>query len=114
MKPLAAKSCEADYLDTPPSYGRHRQVLFSQKMQGLGSAAVSTVTIRPTGESDPHSHGRSDEFWIVRKGHGKIIADGNGAEGNMLKMMRKVCFTRLARFSAEFEYCLPQKIAPIA
>ena len=80
MKPLVAKSWEEDYLATPPPYERHRQVLFSQKMQGVKSAALGTVTIPPTGKSDPHSHERSDEFWIITKGHGKIIADGNEVE----------------------------------
>ena len=80
MKPLLAKSWEADYVATPPPYERHRQVLFSPKMQGVDSATIGTVTIPPTGKSDPHSHERSDEFWIVNKGYGKVIADGNEVE----------------------------------
>jgi mannose-6-phosphate isomerase-like protein (cupin superfamily) len=80
MKPLLAKSWEADYLATPPPYERHRQVLFSPKIQGVGSATIGTVTIPPAGKSDPHSHERSDEFWIVITGRGKVIADGNEVE----------------------------------
>ena len=80
MKPLVAKSWEADYLATPSPYERHRQVLFSMKQHGISSASIGTVTIPPTGKSDPHSHERSDEFWIITKGHGKIIADGNEVE----------------------------------
>ena len=80
MKPLVAKSWEADYLATPSPYERHRQVLFSMKQHGINSASIGTVTIPPTGKSDPHSHERSDEFWIITKGHGKIIADGSEVE----------------------------------
>jgi mannose-6-phosphate isomerase-like protein (cupin superfamily) len=76
MKPLVAKSWEGDYLVTPPPYERHRQVLYSPKIQGITSASIGTVTIPPTGKSDPHMHERTDEFWIFTKGHGKVIADG--------------------------------------
>jgi mannose-6-phosphate isomerase-like protein (cupin superfamily) len=76
MKPLVAKSWEADYLATPSPYERHRQVLYSPKIQGISSASIGTVTIPPTGKSDPHMHERTDEFWIITKGHGKVIADG--------------------------------------
>ena len=62
---------------TAPPYERHRQVLFSPKIQGVSSAAIGTVTIPPTGKSDMHMHERTDEFWIVTKGHGKVIADGD-------------------------------------
>jgi len=74
------KSWEADFLPTPPPYERHRQVLFSSKLQGRTSAAVGTVTIPPGGQSDAHIHENSDEFWIITKGHGKVIADGNEVE----------------------------------
>ncbi len=80
MKPLVAKSWEADYLATPPPYERHRQVLYSTKIQGVKSASLGTVTIPPTGKSDPHSHEVTDEFWIITKGHGKVIADENEVE----------------------------------
>lgn len=80
MKPLVAKSWEADFLATPPPYERHRQVLFSLKMHGISSASLGTVTIPPTGKSDAHSHEGSDEFWIITKGHGKVIADGNAVD----------------------------------
>jgi mannose-6-phosphate isomerase-like protein (cupin superfamily) len=75
VKPLVAKSWEGDYLATPPPYERHRQVLFSPKIQGVSSASIGTVTIPPTGKSDMHE--RTDEFWIVTEGHGKVIADGD-------------------------------------
>ena len=65
---------------TPPPYERHRQVLISPKIQEADSATIGTVTIPPTGKSDPHSHEQSDEFWIVTRGHGKVIADGNEVE----------------------------------
>jgi mannose-6-phosphate isomerase-like protein (cupin superfamily) len=77
MKPILVKSWEVDFLATPPPYERHRQVLFSSKIQGMTSTAVGTVTIPPGGQSDPHVHEHSDEFWILTKGHGKVIADGN-------------------------------------
>jgi len=76
MKPLVAKSWEGDYLATPPPYERHRQVLFSPKIQGVSSASIGTVTIPPTGKSDLHMHERTDEFWIVTRGHGKVIVNG--------------------------------------
>ncbi len=34
----------------------------------------------PTGRSDPYSNERSDEFWIVTRGHGTIIVDRNEVE----------------------------------
>jgi mannose-6-phosphate isomerase-like protein (cupin superfamily) len=34
------------------------------------------VTIPPTGKNGPHVHERTDEFWIITRGHGKVIADG--------------------------------------
>jgi mannose-6-phosphate isomerase-like protein (cupin superfamily) len=71
-----ARSWEGDYLATPPPYERHRQVLFSPKIQGVSSASIGTVSIPPTGKSDPHLHERTDEFWIITMGHGEIIADG--------------------------------------
>jgi mannose-1-phosphate guanylyltransferase/mannose-6-phosphate isomerase len=77
MKPILVKSWEVDFLPTPPPYERHRQVLFSSKLQGRTSAAVGTVTIPPSGQSDQHIHENSDEFWIITKGHGKISVDGN-------------------------------------
>ena len=77
MKPILVKSWEVDFLPTPPPYERHRQVLFSSKIQGRTSAAIGTVTIPPGGQSDAHVHENSDEFWILTKGHGKITADGN-------------------------------------
>ena len=80
MKPILVKSWEVDFLATSSPYERHRQVLFSSKLQGRTSAAVGTVTIPPGGQSDPHIHEKSDEFWIITKGHGKVIADGNEVE----------------------------------
>ena len=80
VKPLLAKSWEADFLATPPPYERHRQVLFSEKIQGMRSAAIGTVTIPPGSKSDYHLHEKSDEFWIVTKGHGKVKVDGNEVE----------------------------------
>jgi len=80
MKPILVKSWEADFLPTPPPYERHRQVLFSSKIQGRTSAAIGTVTIPPGGQSDAHVHEHSDEFWILTKGHGKVSADGNEVE----------------------------------
>ena len=80
MKPILVKSWEADFLPTPPPYERHRQVLFSSKLQGRTAAAIGTVTIPPGGQSDPHTHETSDEFWIITKGHGKISVDGNDVE----------------------------------
>lgn len=77
MRPLLAKSWETDFLATPPPYERHRQVLFSAKIQGVTSASVGTVTIPPGSKSDAHIHERSDEFWIITKGHGKVSVDGN-------------------------------------
>jgi mannose-6-phosphate isomerase-like protein (cupin superfamily) len=41
------------------------------------SHAIGTVTIPPGGQSDPHVHEHSDEFWILTKGHGRISVDGN-------------------------------------
>ncbi|HXZ98405.1 MAG TPA: cupin domain-containing protein [Candidatus Acidoferrum sp.] len=75
-KLLVARSWEGDYLATPPPYERHRQVLFSPKIQGVRSASIGTVTIPPTGKSDAHLHEQTDEFWIITNGHGEIIADG--------------------------------------
>jgi mannose-6-phosphate isomerase-like protein (cupin superfamily) len=79
MKPSVTKSWEAEYLATP-LYERHRQVLFSPKIQGVSSASIGTVTIPPTGEADPHIYERTDQFRIVAKGHGKIIVDGGEAD----------------------------------
>ncbi|HKM51576.1 MAG TPA: cupin domain-containing protein [Candidatus Bathyarchaeia archaeon] len=76
MKPIVAKSWEADFIATPPPYERHRQVLFSPKIQGV-KAGIGIVTIPPGGKSDTHSHDKSDEVWIVTKGHGKVSVDGN-------------------------------------
>jgi mannose-6-phosphate isomerase-like protein (cupin superfamily) len=80
MKPILVKSWEVDFLQTPPPYERHRQVLFSSKIQGMRSAAIGTVTIPPGGQTDPHVHEGSDEFWISTKGHGKVNVDGNEVE----------------------------------
>ncbi|MGA3406301.1 MAG: cupin domain-containing protein [Candidatus Bathyarchaeia archaeon] len=77
MKPLVARAWEADYLATPAPYERHRQVLFSSKIQGVTSAAILAITIPAGGQSDPHSHEVSDEFWIITQGHGKVNVDGN-------------------------------------
>lgn len=77
MKPLIAKSWDADFLSTPPPYERLRQVLFSPRIQGIKSAAIGTVTVPPGSHSDAHSHERTDEFWIVVMGHGKVDVDGN-------------------------------------
>ena len=77
MKPIVAKTWEADYLATSAPYERHRQVLFSQKIQGTTSASIGTVTLPPGSKSDYHLHEKSDEFWIVTKGHGKVNVDGN-------------------------------------
>ena len=77
MKPIVAKSWEADFIATPPPYERHRQVLFSSKLQGITSTAIGTVTIPPGGQSDLHLHEMPDEFWISTKGHGKVKVDGN-------------------------------------
>jgi mannose-6-phosphate isomerase-like protein (cupin superfamily) len=79
MKPSVMKSWEAEYLATPLHEG-HRQVLFSLKIQGVSSASIGTVTIPPTGEADPHMYERTDQFWIVAKGQGKIILDGGEAD----------------------------------
>jgi mannose-1-phosphate guanylyltransferase/mannose-6-phosphate isomerase len=80
MKPLVARSWESDYLADPPPYQRHRQVLFSPKIQGVNSASIGTVTIPPTGKSDVHMHERTDEFWIITRGHGKLIVEGGEAD----------------------------------
>ncbi len=80
MKPILMKSWEVDFLPTPAPYERHRQVLFSSKLQGRTSAAIGTVTIPPGGQSDLHVHENSDEFWIITKGHGKISVDGNDVD----------------------------------
>ena len=77
MKPILVNSWEVDFLPTPAPYERHRQVLFSSKLQGRTTAAIGTVTIPPGGQSDPHIHENSDEFWIITKGHGRISVDGN-------------------------------------
>jgi mannose-6-phosphate isomerase-like protein (cupin superfamily) len=80
MRPLVAKSWECSYLARSPPYERHRQVLLSPRIQGIASAAIGTVTIPPTGKSDAHMHELTDEFWIVTKGHGKVIVDGAEAD----------------------------------
>jgi mannose-6-phosphate isomerase-like protein (cupin superfamily) len=80
MRPILAKSWEADFLATPPPYERRRQVLLSGKIHGLSSAAIGTVTIPPGSRGDYHSHEKSDEFWIFTNGHGRINVDGNEAE----------------------------------
>jgi mannose-1-phosphate guanylyltransferase/mannose-6-phosphate isomerase len=77
MRPILVKPWETDFLVTPPPYERHRQVLFSSKIQGIKSASVGTVTIPPGSKSDAHIHERSDEFWIITRGHGRVSVDGN-------------------------------------
>ena len=79
MKPLIAKSWEADFLATPPPFERHRQVIFSKKQHGVSSASICAVTIPPGGKSDEHMHDATDEFWIITRGKGKVIVDGNEA-----------------------------------
>jgi mannose-6-phosphate isomerase-like protein (cupin superfamily) len=80
MKPLVAKPWEADFVFTPAPYERRRQVLFSPKIQGVSCASIGTVTVPPGSKSDPHSHERTDEFWIVTMGHGKVTVDGSEAD----------------------------------
>jgi mannose-6-phosphate isomerase-like protein (cupin superfamily) len=77
MKPITAKSWEAEFLATPPPYERHRQVIFSKRETGVSSASVCSVTIPPGGKSDTHMHEVADEIWIVTRGRGKVIVDGN-------------------------------------
>jgi len=59
MKPVLVRSWEADFLATSPPYERHRQILFSPKIQGVKSAAIGTVTIPPGSKSDAHMHEQS-------------------------------------------------------
>lgn len=80
MKPLVAKSWEAEYVATPAPFERQRQVLFSRSIQGINSASIGTVTIPPGSKSDYHLHDKSNEFFIVTKGHGKVIVDGNDVD----------------------------------
>jgi mannose-6-phosphate isomerase-like protein (cupin superfamily) len=77
MKPLVSKSWEADYLATPPPYERQRQVIFSKRKFGISSASICSVTIPPGSKSDEHMHEATDEFWIITRGRGKVIVDGN-------------------------------------
>jgi mannose-6-phosphate isomerase-like protein (cupin superfamily) len=77
MKPVVAKSWEADFLATPSPYERHRQVLLSQKTHGVRSAAIGTTTIPPGSQTDYHSHEQTDEYFIFTKGHGRLKVDGN-------------------------------------
>jgi len=80
MRPIKVEPWKTDFLATAAPYERHRQVLFSSKLQGMKSAAIGTVTIPPGSQSDAHIHETSDEFWIVTEGHGKVNADGNGVD----------------------------------
>jgi len=79
MKPLVAKSWEADYLATPPPFERQRQVIFSKRKFGISSASICSVTIPPGSKSDEHLHEANDEIWIITRGKGKVIVDGNEA-----------------------------------
>lgn len=47
MRPVEVEPWKIDFLATPAPYERHRQVLFSSKLQGMKSAAIGTVTIPP-------------------------------------------------------------------
>jgi mannose-6-phosphate isomerase-like protein (cupin superfamily) len=80
MKPLIAKSWEANFLATPPPFERQRQVIFSRRQHGLSSASICAVTIPPRGKSDEGTHDATDEFWIITRGRGKVIVDGNEAD----------------------------------
>ena len=80
MKPITGKSWEAEFLATPPPYERQRQVIFCKRETGVSSASVCAVTIPPGGKSDTHMHDVSDEFWVVTRGRGKVIVDGNEVE----------------------------------
>jgi len=77
MKPVVAKSWEADFLETPSPYERHTQVLLSEKTHGVRSAAIGTTTIPPGSQTDYHSHERTDEYFIFTKDHGRLKVDGN-------------------------------------
>jgi mannose-6-phosphate isomerase-like protein (cupin superfamily) len=114
MKPLVAKAWEADFLSTPAPYERRRQVLFSPKIQGVGSASIGTVTIPPGSQSDIHSHERTDEFWIVVMGHGKVSVDGDeaGVEPGMVayapaKSMHQIINTGKETLHAYWILCPP-------
>ena len=77
MKPIVAKSWEANYLASGPPYERHRQVILSKRETGVSSASICAVTIPPGSKSDTHMHDVSDEIWIITRGRGKVIVDGN-------------------------------------
>jgi mannose-6-phosphate isomerase-like protein (cupin superfamily) len=80
MKPLVAKSSDARTLKVPPPYERHIKVIFSRREFGISSASICSVTIPPGSGSDEHTHQTTDEFWIITKGKGRVIVDGNMAE----------------------------------